>query len=149
MLKGLLDRVRSGLTEVAEAIQSGRLRVDNNLHVSALVAEGEDPKIKDLRAALSHQIGEIQLPELILTVDSRVRFSWLMLGREPHSTEELLMIYAGIDGVDLCLNALTVAAGVFLFFVILMEHRKRGRRFGNRVVLGVQRFRPEEIARCR
>ena len=33
---------------------------------------------------------------MILAVDAQVRFSWIMLGREPRSTEELLMVYAGI-----------------------------------------------------
>src|SRR3546814_10902140 len=42
------------------------------------------------------RIGEVQLPEVILAVDAQVRFSWIMLGREPRSTEELLMVYAGI-----------------------------------------------------
>ncbi|MBP9929784.1 MAG: hypothetical protein KBF63_10960, partial [Rhodoferax sp.] len=35
-------------------------------------------------------------PEVILAVDAQVRFSWIMLGREPRSTDELLMVYAGI-----------------------------------------------------
>ena len=45
---------------------------------------------------LDLRIGEVQLPEVILAVDAQVRFSWIMLGREPRSTEELLMVYAGI-----------------------------------------------------
>ena len=49
-----------------------------------------------LRAALDHRIGEAQLPELMLEVDAKVRFSWIMLGREPRSEKELLMVYAGI-----------------------------------------------------
>jgi TnpA family transposase len=38
----------------------------------------------------------VQLPEVILAVDAQVRFSWIMLGREPRSAVELLMAYAGI-----------------------------------------------------
>jgi TnpA family transposase len=49
-----------------------------------------------LRAALDHRIGEAQLPDLLLQVDAQVRFSWIMLGREPRSDKELLMVYAGI-----------------------------------------------------
>jgi hypothetical protein len=48
------------------------------------------------RAKLDHRIGEVQFPEVILAVDAQVRFSWIMLGREPHSADELLMVYAGI-----------------------------------------------------
>jgi hypothetical protein len=32
----------------------------------------------------------------MLAVDAQVRFSWIMLGREPRSATELLMVYAGI-----------------------------------------------------
>jgi hypothetical protein len=46
--------------------------------------------VTKLRAALDHRIGEVQLPEVILAVDAQVRFSWIMLGREPRSTDELL-----------------------------------------------------------
>ena len=49
-----------------------------------------------LRFRLDQRIGEVQLPEVILAVDAEVRFSWIMLGREPRSGEELLMAYAGI-----------------------------------------------------
>ena len=40
--------------------------------------------------------GEALLPELLLEVYANVRFSWTMLGREPRSEKELLMVYAGI-----------------------------------------------------
>jgi hypothetical protein len=33
----------------------------------------------------------VQLPEVILAVDAQVHFSWIMLGREPRSAEELLL----------------------------------------------------------
>src|SRR3546814_21182333 len=55
-----------------------------------------DPEGIKLSAKLDLRIGEVQLPEVILAVDAQVRFSWIMLGREPRSTEELLMVYAGI-----------------------------------------------------
>ena len=95
-LKPLLARVTAGVDAVAAAARSGVLRVDDELHLSPLPAEDEDPEVTKLRAALDHRIGEVQLPEVILAVDAQVRFSWIMLGREPRSTEELLMVYAGI-----------------------------------------------------
>jgi len=54
------------------------------------------PEVSTLRDELDQQIGEVQLPEAILEVDAQVRFSWIMLGREPRSAAELLMAYAGI-----------------------------------------------------
>lgn len=67
-----------------------------DLHLFALPAADENPEITQLRAKLDHRIGEVQLPEVILAVDAQVRFSWIVLGREPRSSEELLMTYAGI-----------------------------------------------------
>jgi TnpA family transposase len=84
-LTPLLTRVRAGVDAVAQAARSGVLRVDD-----------EDPEVTKLRAKLDHRIGEVQLPEVILAVDAQVRFSWIMLGREPRSADELLMTYAGI-----------------------------------------------------
>lgn len=95
-LTPLLSRVRTGVAAVAKAAANGSLRVDDELHLSALPAEEEDPKVIELRAQFDHRLGEVQLPEVILQVDARVRFSWIMLGREPRSSEELLMVYAGI-----------------------------------------------------
>ena len=48
-------------------------------------------------------------PELILDVDAQVRFSWIMLGREPRSTRELLMVYAGILAHGTALSAAETA----------------------------------------
>ena len=94
---------------MAAAARSGVLRVDDELHLSPLPAEDEDPEVTKLRAALDHRIGEVQLPEVILAVDAQVRFSWIMLGREPRSTDELLMVYAGIMAHGTSLTAVECA----------------------------------------
>ncbi len=95
-LAPLLTRVRAGVAAVAKAARDGVLRVDDEIHLTAMPAEDEDPKVILLRAQLDQRLGEVQLPEVILQVDAQVRFSWIMLGREPRSTDELLMVYAGI-----------------------------------------------------
>jgi len=92
----LTDRAEAGMAAVAAAAQAGTLRIDDELHLTPLAAEEEDPEVEKLRVALDRRIGEAQLPELILAVDAEVRFSWIMLGREPRSAHELLMVYAGI-----------------------------------------------------
>lgn len=104
-LAPLLTRVREGVAAVAKATREGVLRVDEELHLSALPAEDEDPKVIQLRSQLDHRLGEVQLPEVILQVDAKVRFSWIMLGREPRSTDELLMVYAGILAHGTSLNS--------------------------------------------
>ena len=108
-LKPLLARVTAGVDAVAAAARSGVLRVDDELHLSPLPAEDEDPEVTKLRAALDHRIGEVQLPEVILAVDAQVRFSWIMLGREPRSTDELLMVYAGFMAHGTSLTAVECA----------------------------------------
>ena len=108
-LKPLLSRVEASLEAVADATRTGPLRIDDNLHLLALPADEEDPEVVKLRAALDRRIGEIQLPELILAVDAQVRFSWIMLGREPRSQAELLMIYAGILAHGMALSAADTA----------------------------------------
>ena len=108
-LKPLLARVTAGVDAVAAAARTGVLRVDDELHLSPLPAEDEDPEVTKLRAALDHRIGEVQLPEVILAVDAQVRFSWIMLGREPRSTDELLMVYAGIMAHGTSLTAVECA----------------------------------------
>ena len=95
-LTPLLARVRAGVNAVAQAARSGVLCVDDELHLAALPADDEDPEVTKLHANLDHRIGEVQLPEVILAVDAQVRYSWITLGREPHSADELLMAYAGI-----------------------------------------------------
>jgi len=66
------------------------LRVDDELHLTPLRREDQmvkfarlaDPGWKQLRIAFGSR--------------SQVRISWIMLGREPRSDKELLMVYAGI-----------------------------------------------------
>jgi TnpA family transposase len=95
-LEPLIERAQAGVAAVTKAVEAGELRVDDELHLTPLAAEEEEPELVKLRAALDHRIGEAQLPELLLEVDANLRFSWIMLGREPRSDKELLMVYAGI-----------------------------------------------------
>jgi hypothetical protein len=94
---------------VAAATEAGILRVDDELHLTPLEALEEDPKLTKLRAALDKRVGEAQLPEVILAVDAEVRFSWIMLGREPRSSREQLMVYAGILAHGTALSAAETA----------------------------------------
>lgn len=95
-LEPLIERAHAGVAAVAQAAQAGELTIDDELHLTPLAAEEENPQLVKLRTALDHRIGEAQLPDLIPGVDAEVRFSWIMLGREPRSQSELLMVYAGI-----------------------------------------------------
>ena len=94
-LEPLVGRAEAGLAAVAAVAEAGTLHVDDELHLTPLAAEDEDPELAKLRTALDRRIGQARLPELILAVDAEVRFSWIMLGCQPRSTHELLMVYAG------------------------------------------------------
>ncbi len=108
-LEPLLERAAAGVRAVAEAATDGRVTVDTALHLAPIVAEPEDPQLAKLRALLDRRIGEAQLPELMLAVDAEVHYSWLMLGREPRSANELVMIYAGVLAHGTALSAAETA----------------------------------------
>lgn len=46
---------------------------------------------------------------MILAIDGQVHFSWIMLGREPSSAAELLMVYADIMAHGTSLTAIECA----------------------------------------
>ena len=108
-LEPLIERAKAGVLAVSKTAAEGILRVDEELHLTPLEPMAEDPKVTKLRAALDRRLGEVQLPELILAVDAQVRFSWIMLGREPRSSKELLMVYAGILAHGTALSAAETA----------------------------------------
>jgi Tn3 transposase DDE domain len=101
----LIAKVHMGAEAVAAAVRQGVLRIDDELHIGETDTEEESPEITALRDKLDARIGSVQLPEVILAVDAQVRFSWLMLGREPRSADELLMVYAGIMAHGTSLSA--------------------------------------------
>jgi hypothetical protein len=74
-LDPLIERAAAGVAAVAKAAEAGLLTIDEELHLTALTAVEEDPKIAALRTTLDRQVGDAQLPELILAVDAEVRFS--------------------------------------------------------------------------
>jgi hypothetical protein len=63
-------RAKAGVAAVAKAVEAGDLKVDDELHLTPLTAEEEEPQLVKLRAALDHRIGEAQLPDLLLQVDA-------------------------------------------------------------------------------
>jgi hypothetical protein len=45
-----------------------------------------------MRHVVLHAIGEAQLPEILIEVDSLTRFSWTLFGRPPRSELELITL---------------------------------------------------------
>src|SRR5574338_651445 len=92
----LVAKVKAGLQELSQAVGEGAIRIDDEIHSQALKAEGEADEVEQLRSKLFDETADTQLPEVLLEIDSHVRFSWILLGREPRSAEELLLVYAGL-----------------------------------------------------
>jgi TnpA family transposase len=93
----LLATLAGALEEVAEAVRAGAVKIENGqLHLPALVAEAVPVGLRQTQERLFAQIGTVQLPELIMEMDSQTRFSWTLLGREPRSVQELLALYSGL-----------------------------------------------------
>jgi hypothetical protein len=93
----LLATLAGALEVVAQAVRAGEVSIENGqLHLPALVAEAAPVGLRHTQERLFQQIGTVQLPELIMEMDSQTRFSWTLLGREPRSVQELLALYGGL-----------------------------------------------------
>jgi len=87
-----------------EAVSARALIVSNNgIHLKL----GDDPRVtvesnvtealrKRLVAGTKDRVGTVQLPELMLAMDSETGFSHQLLGRAPRSADELISSYAGL-----------------------------------------------------
>lgn len=108
-LEPLIGHLDHGLAVLRDATVRGDVRIDTAVHLDALSAQGKDAAVEPLRRAIfaSHPGG--QLPEIILEIDSATRFSWLLLGREPRSRSELLLVYAAVLAHGTSLSAADIS----------------------------------------
>ena len=108
-LEPLIRHLDHGLAVLRDATVRGDVRIDTAVHLDALSAQGKEAAVEPLRRAIfaSHPGG--QLPEIILEIDSVTRFSWLLLGREPRSRSELLLVYAAVLAHGTSLSAADIS----------------------------------------
>jgi TnpA family transposase len=93
----LVAKVAAGVKTLAEVLDAGKLTVeDGEIRASALGAEEISDDVGILSGKLFEAVADTQLPEVMLEVDSHVRYSWILLGREPRSADELLLCYAAL-----------------------------------------------------
>ncbi len=99
----LTEQVQAGLEAVNEAVAAGEISVgkDSHLHLRQSSLPRHDTpasqqEIEPLRTRLYERVGRVQLPELLVAVDSETRFSWRLLGRAPSTPEELIPLYAAV-----------------------------------------------------
>jgi hypothetical protein len=106
----LLANLEAGLVSLAEAVEAEEVIVDDKgIHLKALEAEEVPPDLEPTKRALFKEVGVVQLPELIMSIDNETRFSWRLLGRAPTTELELLLVYAAMLAHGTELDATSVA----------------------------------------
>jgi TnpA family transposase len=107
----VMDQIRLGLKALEEAVTAQEVSVKaNGIHLKDDPNCYTEPGDSDeLRQRLYTRVGRVQLPELLLSVDSESRFSWQLLGREPSSADELITVYAALLAAASNLDAKTMA----------------------------------------
>lgn len=112
--KEFIGKIRSVLerrvADFAKDAAAGLVRVDDTgIHLTPQAPTPEAQRVADLRRALYAHRGTGQLAEMLLYVDSKVRFSWQLLGREPYNRKELLLVYASLLNLGTAMTAAAVA----------------------------------------
>jgi TnpA family transposase len=100
----LLDTLDASLHALAEAVQNGEVTIEEGkAHLSRPQRDASADSSKPVRTQLFAAVGEAQLPQVLLEVDSHTHFSWILLGRPPRNERELLTLYAALlaQGTDL------------------------------------------------
>lgn len=91
------DELTLSMSLLDDAIREGHIRIENGrLVVPKVKTVDEDEQRAAIRRALFAGVGKIQLPDLLVEVDAQTRFSWILLGRPPHSEQELVILYAAL-----------------------------------------------------
>ncbi|MGI9303612.1 MAG: Tn3 family transposase, partial [Gammaproteobacteria bacterium] len=105
-LKRIRAALKNGLEQLDEAVESGALRIEDDRVRLAAPAERTHPTgLAALKRRLIRDIGQTQLPEVLLEVDSCTRFSWQLLGRAPRHERELTTVYAALLALGSDLSA--------------------------------------------
>ena len=98
-LDQLCAQLEVALEYVAEAVWFEELEIEGTkIHQHRLGPHDTPPALPEVRDALMASLPMVHLPDILVDIDARVRFSWLLLGREPASEEELIYLYVGLLG---------------------------------------------------
>jgi TnpA family transposase len=111
-LEKLLKLIEAGLMAVSEAKVKGVLEIgdDGFIHLSALAALPDEATPKRTVELMFKQIGDVQLPDLMLEVDAHTNFSEILLGRRAKDERELVALYAALIAHGTEIDAKGVAA---------------------------------------
>ena len=143
----ILANLQAGLEAVAATVECGALRIEGDAFGLPPIAPEALPKtLASVRDAVMAEIGEVQLPELLLEIDSQVHFSRHLLGRSPESERELLPIYGGIlghatemDATGVALMTPGLAVSQILGAMRMLEDERTFRRANDEVMEFIRR----------
>ena len=109
-LDALVAELEIKLQELDAAVPASALQIKgSNLHAPRDRAREVDLVVDRYKDELFDRVGVVQLPDLILEMDSRVGFSKIVLGRTARTPTELLQVYAGMLAHGTALDATAVS----------------------------------------
>lgn len=108
----LLANLTVGLQAMAEAEESGKIKIDGNGHIliAPIEALQVDENVTRTREQMFKIIGEVQLSDVMVDVDVACNFSEALLGRKADSVSELLAVYGALLAHGTEVSAKAVAA---------------------------------------
>ena len=99
VLEQLFANLEVGLEHLDEAVWFEHVKIDGTkIHQHPLAPQEALPELESIREELYANLPNVHLPELMMAIDSELRFSWILLGREPANEQELLYVYAALLG---------------------------------------------------
>lgn len=110
-LKPLFANLKVALEAMGRAVAAGDVVIhEGELRLPMMKAEETPSELDSDRRQLFSEIGTVEWPALITEMDSKVRFSWTLLGRSPFSEKELLSIYGALlaHGTELSAAAVSL-----------------------------------------
>ncbi|HVK93862.1 MAG TPA: Tn3 family transposase [Noviherbaspirillum sp.] len=111
-LDPLVKMIEAGLAALAEAKEKGivEIRDDGYLHLSPLQALPDDGTPRRTVELMFRQIGDVQLPDLMMEIDAQTNFSEILLGWRAKDEHELVSLYAALIAHGTEIDAKSVAA---------------------------------------
>ena len=110
VLEQLFANLEVGLEHLDEAVWFEHIKIDGTkIHQHPLAPQEAPAELESIREELYANLPAVHLPELMMAIDSEIRFSWILLGREPADEQELLYVYAALLGHAMDLTAQRVS----------------------------------------